>query len=94
MRDAQDDTVRHATIACIIPAYNEQDTITDVLNSLLAQTRLPDVIHVVVNNTDDETLQRVKPLVGHHAGSSRACRSRRWCTCTTWAPTPTRRSAR
>jgi poly-beta-1,6-N-acetyl-D-glucosamine synthase len=60
------DTIRHATIACIIPAYNEQDTIADVLSSLLAQTRLPDVIHVVVNNTDDETLERVAPFVGTH----------------------------
>jgi cellulose synthase/poly-beta-1,6-N-acetylglucosamine synthase-like glycosyltransferase len=66
MREAQDDTPRHATIACIIPAYNEQDTIADVLTSLLAQTRLPDVIHVVVNNTDDETLERVKPFIGEH----------------------------
>ncbi len=66
MREAQEDTMRHATIACIIPAYNEQDTIADVLTSLLAQTRLPDVIHVVVNNTDDETLERVKPFVGPH----------------------------
>ncbi len=31
MREPQDDTPRHATIACIIPAYNEQDTIADVL---------------------------------------------------------------
>jgi cellulose synthase/poly-beta-1,6-N-acetylglucosamine synthase-like glycosyltransferase len=66
MREAEEDTPRHATIACIIPAYNEQDTIADVLTSLLAQTRLPDVIHVVVNNTDDETLERVKPFVGPH----------------------------
>ena len=69
MREPQDDTPRHATIACIIPAYNEQDTIVDVLNSLLAQTRLPDVIHIVVNNTDDETLERVKPFIGPHSRS-------------------------
>jgi poly-beta-1,6-N-acetyl-D-glucosamine synthase len=60
------ETTRHATIACIIPAYNEQDTIADVLTSLLAQTRLPDVIHVIVNNTDDNTLEVVAPFVGHH----------------------------
>ncbi len=66
MRDAQDDTPRHATIACIIPAYNEQDTIADVLNSLLVPDPAPDIIHVVVNNTDDETLERVKPFVGPH----------------------------
>ena len=66
MREAESETVRHATIACVIPAYNEQDTIADVLSSLLAQTRLPDVIHVIVNNTDDETLERVAPFVGPH----------------------------
>jgi poly-beta-1,6-N-acetyl-D-glucosamine synthase len=65
-REPEVETVRHATIACIIPAYNEQDTIADVLSSLLAQTRLPDVIHVIVNNTDDETLERVKPFLGPH----------------------------
>jgi biofilm PGA synthesis N-glycosyltransferase PgaC len=65
-RDPEAETVRHATIACIIPAYNEQDTIADVLNSLLAQTRLPDVIHVIVNNTDDETLERLAPFIGPH----------------------------
>lgn len=60
------ETTRHATIACIIPAYNEQETIGDVLRSLLAQTRLPDVIHVIVNNTDDNTLEVCQPFIGYH----------------------------
>ena len=38
-------------VGCIVPAYNEADSIGGVLESLLAQTRLPDVIHVVVNNS-------------------------------------------
>ncbi len=67
LKDAQGDVVRHATIACIIPAYNEQDTIADVLTALLAQTRLPDAIHVIVNNTDDDTLERCAPFVGPHS---------------------------
>jgi cellulose synthase/poly-beta-1,6-N-acetylglucosamine synthase-like glycosyltransferase len=64
--EEQGETTRHATISCIIPAYNEQDTIAEVLESLLAQTRLPDVIHVIVNNTDDNTLEVCAPFIGHH----------------------------
>jgi biofilm PGA synthesis N-glycosyltransferase PgaC len=58
--------IRHARIACVIPAYNEQETIADVLESLLSQTRLPDVIHVVVNNTDDDTVEIANRYVGKH----------------------------
>lgn len=57
---------RHATISCIIPCYNEQDTIADVLTSLLAQTRLPDVIHVIINNTDDDTPEIAAKFAGPH----------------------------
>lgn len=57
---------RHATISCIIPAYNEEDTIADVLTSLLAQTRLPDEIHVIVNNTDDDTAEIAQNFAGEH----------------------------
>ena len=59
-------TPRNATISCIIPCYNEQDTIADVLKSLLAQTRLPDVIHVVINNTDDDTPEIARGFQGRH----------------------------
>jgi cellulose synthase/poly-beta-1,6-N-acetylglucosamine synthase-like glycosyltransferase len=58
--------IRHARIACVIPAYNEQETIAEVLESLLAQTRLPDVIHVVVNNTDDDTVEIATRFAGLH----------------------------
>jgi biofilm PGA synthesis N-glycosyltransferase PgaC len=64
--DEPAEITRHATIACIIPAFNEQDSIAEVLTSLLAQTRLPDVIHVIVNNTDDNTLEVTAPFTGHH----------------------------
>ena len=36
------------TVGCIIPAYNEAETIAGVLDSLLQQTRLPDVVHLVI----------------------------------------------
>ena len=58
---------RFATISCVIPCYNEQDTIADVLSHLLGQTRLPDVIHVVVNNTDDDTLEIASRYEGEHS---------------------------
>jgi biofilm PGA synthesis N-glycosyltransferase PgaC len=57
---------RHATISCIIPCYNEQDTIAEVLKSILAQTRLPDVIHVIINNTDDDTPEIARTFEGEH----------------------------
>lgn len=52
------------TVGCIIPAYNEAETIAGVLDSLLQQTRLPDVIHVVINNTTDDSVE----IAGHYAG--------------------------
>ena len=57
---------RHATISCIIPAYNEESSIADVLSSLLSQTRLPDAIHVVINNTDDDTPEIARRFEGEH----------------------------
>lgn len=55
------------TIGCIIPAYNEADSIASVLESLLAQTRLPDVIHVIVNNSTDETVAVASEFAGPHS---------------------------
>jgi biofilm PGA synthesis N-glycosyltransferase PgaC len=55
-----------ARIGCVIPAYNEAETIRPVLKSLLAQTRRPDVIHVVVNNTTDATFKLAKKFSGPH----------------------------
>lgn len=52
------------TVGCIIPAYNEAETIAGVLDSLLQQTRLPDVIHLIVNNTTDESVE----IASHYAG--------------------------
>ena len=51
-------------IGCIVPAYNEAATIESVLRSLLKQTRLPDQIHVIVNNTKDETFELAAKFAG------------------------------
>lgn len=59
------------SISCVIPACNEEDTIASVLESLLGQTRPPEEIHVVVNNTEDMTLDRVQPFLGRHVRTVR-----------------------
>ena len=51
-------------LLAIIPAYNEAETIGGVLDSLLQQTRLPDAIHLVVNNTSDDSVE----IASHYAG--------------------------
>ncbi|WP_454138651.1 glycosyltransferase family 2 protein [Microbacterium paulum] len=62
-----DDTSTHrSTIGCVIPAYNEEESIADVLAGLLNQTRVPDVIHVVVNNTTDATVKLASQYAGPH----------------------------
>lgn len=64
-RDTPEGTAR-ATIACVIPAYNEEDSIVAVLRALLKQSRLPDVIHVVINNSDDDTFYLAREFAGPH----------------------------
>ncbi|MBM9461435.1 glycosyltransferase [Nocardioides sp. zg-536] len=56
--------VYRSTVGCVIPAYNEAETLAGVLDSLLCQTRLPDAIHVVVNNSTDNTIE----IATHYAG--------------------------
>lgn len=53
-------------VGCVIPAYNEEDSIARVLESLLDQTRLPDVIHVIINNTTDDTFWVARKFAGRH----------------------------
>ena len=55
---------KRPTVGCIIPAYNEAETIAGVLDALLMQTRMPDVIHVIINNTSDDSVE----VAGHYAG--------------------------
>ncbi len=59
-------SVHRSTIGCIIPCYNEAETIAHVLDSLLHQTRVPDVIHVIVNNTTDATVEIASQYAGPH----------------------------
>ncbi|MEW1961068.1 glycosyltransferase family 2 protein [Microbacterium sp. NPDC077644] len=59
-------SVHRSTIGCIIPAYNEEASIAGVIESLLSQTRVPDVIHVVVNNTSDNTVRIASQYAGPH----------------------------
>lgn len=59
------------TIGCVIPAYNEADTIEAVLRSVVKQTRLPDEIHVVVNNTTDDTFSLAAKFAGPRKGKRR-----------------------
>ncbi|HXH34643.1 MAG TPA: glycosyltransferase [Plantibacter sp.] len=56
-----------ATIGCIIPSYNEEESLPSVLASLLEQTRMPDVIHVVINNTTDRSVEVAAPYAGPHS---------------------------
>ena len=55
-----------STIGCVIPAYNEEESIAEVIEALLKQTRVPDVIHVVVNNTSDATVKIASEYSGPH----------------------------
>lgn len=59
-------STQRSTIGCIIPAYNEEESIAQVIEGLLNQTRIPDVIHVVVNNTTDKTVQLASAFAGPH----------------------------
>jgi biofilm PGA synthesis N-glycosyltransferase PgaC len=59
-------SVHRSTIGCVIPAYNEEESIAQVIESLLAQTRVPDVVHVVVNNTSDQTVKIASQYSGPH----------------------------
>ena len=61
-----DGPVHRSTIGCVIPAYNEEASIAQVIEGLLAQTRVPDVIHVVVNNTSDATVRIASEFAGPH----------------------------
>lgn len=54
------------TIGCVIPARDEQRSIARLLESLLSQTRVPDVIHVVVTHTSDATVEIASRYAGPH----------------------------
>jgi biofilm PGA synthesis N-glycosyltransferase PgaC len=62
---------RPSRIGCVIPAYNEEDTIAAVLESILGQTVVPDEIHVVINNTTDDTFYVAREYAGVHERTHR-----------------------
>lgn len=55
-----------SSIGCIVAAHNEEASIAGVIASLLGQTRVPDVIHVVVSNTTDDTVRVASTFAGPH----------------------------
>lgn len=57
---------RKRRVGAVIPAYQEEDSIAAVLDGLLSQTRMPDEIHVVVNNCTDDTFYIARQYAGRH----------------------------
>lgn len=64
-------SVPSSTIACVIPAYNEENSIGATIQSLLTQTRPPNSIFVIVNNSVDDTVWEAKKFEGEHLVTSR-----------------------
>lgn len=72
-------------LVVVIPAYNEEGMIGDTLDALLVQTRAPDAIVVVDNNSTDRTRSIVESRRANHArihivhetnkGTGYACRA-------------------
>ncbi|RIX29932.1 glycosyltransferase family 2 protein [Amnibacterium setariae] len=63
--------VEDARIAAILPAYNEEASIGATIESLLAQTRVPDAVFVLVNNSTDETYWVAREYQGEHRRTHR-----------------------
>ncbi|MGN7186263.1 glycosyltransferase [Microbacterium enclense] len=62
-----DDTRPHrSTIGCIVLASEHASSIAAAIAALLTQTRVPDVIHVVVANSSDATVEIASDLSGPH----------------------------
>lgn len=54
------------SVAIVIPAYNEEETIARCLETCIAQTSLADEIIVVDNNSTDDTAKIVKRIQKEH----------------------------
>lgn len=54
------------TIGCVVAASNDETTIAAVISALLSQTRVPDVIHVVVTGSSDQTVHTASAFAGPH----------------------------
>jgi hypothetical protein len=53
-----------ATIGCLVLARDAAESVAGVIESLLHQTRVPDVIHVVVSDTSDATVEIASRYAG------------------------------
>lgn len=62
-------------VTCVIPAYNEEQSVESVLDALLRQTRLPDSIHLLVNNTTDLTIDVANRWLAKNTTDGRYVRS-------------------
>jgi cellulose synthase/poly-beta-1,6-N-acetylglucosamine synthase-like glycosyltransferase len=58
--------VQDVRIAAILPAYNEEDSIAATITSLLNQTRPPEAVFVLVNNSSDDTYFVAREFDGTH----------------------------
>jgi cellulose synthase/poly-beta-1,6-N-acetylglucosamine synthase-like glycosyltransferase len=58
------ETEQQPTIVALVPAHNEADVIADCLNSILAQTRVPDLVVVIADNCTDATADIAREFGG------------------------------
>ncbi|MBW4041199.1 MAG: glycosyltransferase family 2 protein [Acidobacteria bacterium] len=63
--------IQDVRVAAILPAYNEEESIAATITSLLAQTRPPEAIFVLVNNSTDETYFVAREFDGTHRATLR-----------------------
>lgn len=54
------------SIGCVVPTGNAESTIAPLLEGLLAQTRVPDIIHVIVTHSTDATMRIASRYSGPH----------------------------
>ena len=60
-----------STISCVVPAYNEEDSIIQTIDSILGQTHPPTIVHVIVNNSTDDTYWNAMTREGIHEATVR-----------------------
>jgi biofilm PGA synthesis N-glycosyltransferase PgaC len=60
------DLIAEPTVAAVVVAYNEQDSVAATIEALLGQSRVPDSIFVIVNNATDQTFDVARRYNGRH----------------------------
>lgn len=58
--------VHRSTIGCVVVARDDEESIAAVMGSLFGQTRVPDVIHVVIGDSSDATARIASQFAGPH----------------------------